>query len=104
MFSQLVHLLSHERVGRYVSQQYQILASNHEDILVKENFCDIRILYKQRIFEYLLQQNDSFVNSARRNYLIALVHLLTKIPEELKFSHLAEVSTLFMLVIDKNNI
>ncbi|XP_032684035.1 MMS19 nucleotide excision repair protein homolog isoform X2 [Odontomachus brunneus] len=90
LLKNLIHLLNHDRVGRYVSQQYQVLVNNHEDVLVKENFCDIKFLYKQRIFEYLLQQNSNFINSTRLNYLIALVYLLEEIPTELKFLHLAE--------------
>lgn len=60
--------------------------------MITENFCEVKIFYKQRVFEYLLQQNINFKNAMRQNYLIALVHLLEQMPEELLFLHLTEVS------------
>ncbi|XP_029667958.1 MMS19 nucleotide excision repair protein homolog [Formica exsecta] len=84
----LTHLLIHDEMGQFLSEQYQILVSKYEDTLIEENFCNIKIFYKQRVFEYLLQQTISFTNSSRQNYLIALVHLLEQMPEELLFLHL----------------
>ena len=52
----------------------------------------MKIFYKQRVFEYLLRQNINFTSTMRQNYLIALVHLLEQMPEELLFLHLTEVS------------
>lgn len=83
-------------MGQFLSEQYQILVSKYEDTLIEENFCNIKIFYKQRVFEYLLQQTISFTSSSRQNYLIALVHLLEQMPEELLFLHLTEVS--FLLI------
>lgn len=83
-------------MGQFLSEQYQILVSKYEDTLIEENFCNIKIFYKQRVFEYLLQQTISFTSSSRQNYLIALVHLLEQMPEELLFLHLTKVS--FLLI------
>jgi hypothetical protein len=92
LFLQLTHLLTYDEINRYVGKQYQILVSKHETILMAENFCIVKIFYKQRVFEYLLQQNDNFTSSTtRQNYLIALVHSLKQIPEELLFLHLIKV-------------
>ncbi|EFN81695.1 MMS19 nucleotide excision repair protein-like protein [Harpegnathos saltator] len=96
LLENLTHLLTHDRVGQYVSQQYQILISNHEDVLTKENFCDIKIFHKQRVFEYLLQENNNVVNSMRQNYLIALIYSLEQISTELKFLHLARLVPLLI--------
>lgn len=84
-------------MGQFVSEQYQILVSKYEDTLIVENFCNVKIFYKQRVFEYLLRQTISFTSSSRQNYLIALVHLLEQMPEELLFLHLTEVSFLLIL-------
>lgn len=84
-------------MGQFVSKQYQILVNKYENTLIEENFCNIKIFYKQRVFEYLLQQIISFTSSSRQNYLIALVHLLEQMPEELLFLHLTEVSFLLIL-------
>lgn len=91
-------------MGQFVSEQYQILVNKYEDTLIVENFCNVKIFYKQRIFEYLLRQTiTSFTSSNRQNYLIALVHLLEQMPEELLFLHLTEVSSLPNFS-DKNSI
>ncbi|XP_014487511.1 PREDICTED: MMS19 nucleotide excision repair protein homolog [Dinoponera quadriceps] len=103
LLENLTSLLTHGRVGRYVSQQYQILVSN-DDVLTEENSCDIKILYKQRVFEYLLRQNSNFVNSARQNYLIALVHSLEQMPRELKLLHLAELVPLLIETLSLNDV
>ncbi|KAM0734168.1 MMS19 nucleotide excision repair protein [Formica fusca] len=92
----LTHLLIHDEMGQFLSEQYQILVSKYEDTLIEENFCNIKIFYKQRVFEYLLQQTISFTSSSRQNYLIALVHLLEQMPEELLFLHLTELVPLLI--------
>lgn len=92
MFLQLTHLLTHNEIGQFIGERYQILVNKNEDILIAENFCDVKIFYKQRVFEYLLRQNVNFTSAMRQNYLIALVHLLEQMPEELLFLHLTEVS------------
>lgn len=92
MFPQLTHLLTHDEMGQFVSERYQILVSKYEDTLIEENFCNIKIFYKQRVFEYLLRQTINFTRSSKQNYFVALVHLLEQMPEELLFLHLTEVS------------
>ncbi|XP_026830696.1 MMS19 nucleotide excision repair protein homolog isoform X2 [Ooceraea biroi] len=92
----ITQLLTHDEVGRFVGEQYQILVSKHEDILTAENFCTVKMFYKQRVFEYLLQQNVNFTSSMRQNYLIALVHSLKQMPEELLFLHLAKLVPLLI--------
>jgi len=89
---QLTRLLTHDEIGQFIGERYQILVSKHEDILIMENFCEVKIFYKQRVFEYLLRQNGNFISTMRQNYLIALVHSLEQMPEELLFLHLVEVN------------
>ncbi|XP_067215509.1 MMS19 nucleotide excision repair protein homolog isoform X2 [Linepithema humile] len=99
----LTYLLSHNELGRHVSEQYQILVNKHEDILIVENFCNVKIFYKQRVFEHLLQQNVNFTNSMRQNYLIVVVHLLEHIPEELLFLYLTELVPLLIESLSLND-
>ncbi|XP_071561201.1 MMS19 nucleotide excision repair protein-like isoform X2 [Temnothorax nylanderi] len=99
----LTHLLTHNEIGQFIGEQYQILVSKHEDILITENFCDVKIFYKQRVFEYLLQQNINFASAMRHNYLIALVHLLEQMPEELLFLHLTELVPLLIESLSLSN-
>ncbi|XP_071637667.1 MMS19 nucleotide excision repair protein [Temnothorax longispinosus] len=99
----LTHLLTHNEIGQFIGEQYQILVSKHEDILITENFCDVKIFYKQRVFEYLLRQNMNFASAMRQNYLIALVHLLEQMPEELLFLHLTELVPLLIESLSLSN-
>lgn len=99
----LSHLLSHDELGQFTGEQYQILVSKYEDILITENFCDVKIFYKQRVFEHLLRQNINFTKTMRQNYLIALVHLLEQIPEELLFLHLTELVPLLIESLSLSN-
>lgn len=99
----LTHLLTHDEIGQFIGERYQILVSKYEDILITENFCDVKIFYKQRVFEYLLRQNINLTSTTRQNYLIALVHLLEQMPEELLFLHLTELVPLLIESLSLNN-
>ncbi|XP_018400128.1 PREDICTED: MMS19 nucleotide excision repair protein homolog [Cyphomyrmex costatus] len=99
----LTLLLTHDEIGQIVGEQYQILVSKYEDILITENFCDVKIFYKQRVFEYLLRQNINFTSTKRQSYLIALVNLLEQIPEELLFLHLTELVPLLIESLSLSN-
>lgn len=58
---------------------------------MEENFCKIKIFYKQRVFEHLIRRNHEFENLSRQNYLTALVGLLEEVPMDLLFMHLKKV-------------
>lgn len=85
-------MLKHNEIGEYVAQEYKLLTCKMEDTLTSENFCNIKIFYKQRVFQHLLQQNNSFINDSRQNFLIALIYLIEEMPTELLYMHLSEVS------------
>lgn len=91
-------MLKHNEVGEYVAQEYKTLTCKMEDTLTSENFCNIKIFYKQRIFQHLLQQNNSFFNNSRQNYLIALTYLIEEMPTELLYMHLSEVSLYYLFI------
>ncbi|XP_011641202.1 MMS19 nucleotide excision repair protein homolog isoform X2 [Pogonomyrmex barbatus] len=99
----LTYLLTQNEIGQFVGEHYQILVSKYEDILIPENFCNVKIFYKQRVFEYLLRQNVNFTNSIRQNYLIAFVHLLEQIPKKLLFLHLTELVPLLIESLSLND-
>ncbi|KAF7410203.1 hypothetical protein HZH68_004584 [Vespula germanica] len=92
----LTEMLKHNEVGEYVAQEYKTLTCKMEDTLTSENFCNIKIFYKQRVFQHLLQQNNSFFNNSRQNYLIALIYLIEEMPSELLYMHLSEL--VFLLI------
>nr|XP_012153539.1 PREDICTED: MMS19 nucleotide excision repair protein homolog isoform X2 [Megachile rotundata] len=95
--NELTNILKHEHIGQYVAQEYTILTSKQENVLVEENFCNIKILFKQRVFEHLINKNLEFEDSSRQNYLTALVLLLEEIPVELLFMHLTK--SLYLLTM-----
>ncbi|XP_011871479.1 PREDICTED: MMS19 nucleotide excision repair protein homolog [Vollenhovia emeryi] len=99
----LTRLLTHNEIGQFIGERYQILVSKYEEIFITENFCDVKIFYKQRVFEYLLRQNINFTSATRQNYLIALVHLLEQMPEELLFLHLTELVPLLVESLSLSN-
>lgn len=74
-----------------MAQKYAILTSRQENVLVEENFCNIKIFFKQRAFEHLINKNSEFEDSSRQNYLTALMHLLEEVPMELLIMHLTKV-------------
>lgn len=99
----LAQMLKHDEVGKYVAQEYKTLTCEVEDTLTIENFCTIKILYRQRIFQHLLQQNNNFVNESRQNYLIALTYLLEEMPTELLYMHLSELVILLIESLSLDN-
>ncbi|XP_015188175.1 PREDICTED: MMS19 nucleotide excision repair protein homolog [Polistes dominula] len=84
-------ILKHKEVGEYVAEEYKMLTCNVEDALTHENFCNIKMFYKQRIFQHLLKQNNYFVKNSRQNYLIALTYLIEEMPTELLYMHLSDL-------------
>lgn len=94
-------MLKHNEIGEYVAQEYKSLTCKMEDTLTSENFCNIKIFYRQRVFQHLLQQNNSFLNDSRQNFLIALTYLIEEMPTELLYMHLSEVSLycLFITIV-----
>lgn len=63
--------------------------------MIEENFCNVKILYKQRVFEHLIKKNFEFENISRQNYLSALVQLLEEVPVELFFMYLSKVLIIY---------
>ena len=94
--NELTDILKHDQIGQYVAQIYAILTSRQENVLVEENFCNIKIFFKQRVFEHLINKNSEFKNSSRQNYLTALVHLLEEVPMELLIMHLTKLVPLLI--------
>ncbi|XP_026674112.1 MMS19 nucleotide excision repair protein homolog isoform X2 [Ceratina calcarata] len=100
---ELTDILRHDQVGQYVGTEYKILTSRHEDTLVAENFCNIAIFYKQRVFEHLIRKKSEFENSSKQNYLTALVELLEEVPIELLLMHLSKLVSLLIESLSLDN-
>ncbi|XP_076650340.1 MMS19 nucleotide excision repair protein isoform X2 [Halictus rubicundus] len=101
--NELTDLFKHDQVGQRLAQEYKDLTSKQEDTLVQENFCTIKIFYKQRVFEHLIKKNHEFEDSSRQRYLTALVHLLEEAPVELLFMHLTKLVPLLIESLSLDN-
>ncbi|OAD54066.1 MMS19 nucleotide excision repair protein like protein, partial [Eufriesea mexicana] len=100
---ELTNILKHDRIGQYVAQEYKILTNRHEDTLVETNFCNVKIFYKQRVFEHLIKKDSEFENTSRQNYLSALIQLLEDVPEELLFMYLTKLVPLLIESLSLDN-
>lgn len=100
---ELTNTLKHDQVGQYVGTEYKILTSKDESTLVSENFCNIAILYKQRVFEHLIKKKSEFENASKQNYLTALVELLEEVPVELLLMHLTKLVPLLIESLSLDN-
>lgn len=100
---ELSNIFKHDQVGPHVAQKYKILTDKQEDALVEENFCKIKIFYKQRVFEHLIRRNHEFENLSRQNYLTALVGLLEEVPMDLLFMHLKKLVSLLVESLSLDN-
>ncbi|XP_015600942.1 MMS19 nucleotide excision repair protein homolog isoform X2 [Cephus cinctus] len=91
-----LNMLRNDRVGYDAALAFTSLADKSEDTLTEENFCNIKIFYKQRIFQNVIQLNSTFDSESRQNYLIAITHLLQEVPHELLFMHLTQLVPLLV--------
>ncbi|XP_076241898.1 MMS19 nucleotide excision repair protein [Calliopsis andreniformis] len=103
LLNELTNIFKHDQVGQYVAQEYNILTNKQEDALTEDNFCNIRIFYRQRVFEHLIQKNLDFEGLSRQNYLTALIHLLEEVPMELLFMHLTKLVPLLIESLSLDN-
>ncbi|XP_043266247.1 MMS19 nucleotide excision repair protein [Colletes gigas] len=100
---ELSNTFKHDQVGQHTAQEYKILTNKLEDVLVEENFCKIKIFYKQRVFEHLIRKNHEFENLSRQNYLTALVYLLEEVPMDLLLMHLTKLVPLLIESLSLDN-
>ncbi|XP_023290256.1 MMS19 nucleotide excision repair protein homolog isoform X2 [Orussus abietinus] len=98
-----ISILKHSKVGLDAAKEFQILTNRQEDSLTEENFCTIRIFFKQRIFQNLVQARHLFTSDSRENYLIAVTHLLEEVPTELLFMYLNELVSLLQESLNLHN-
>ncbi|XP_015111644.1 MMS19 nucleotide excision repair protein homolog [Diachasma alloeum] len=86
-----INVLKNEDVGEFAGEMFRVLIDRGERTLTEENRCAVKIFYKQRVFQSVIQQNGQFEGAARQNYLIALSHLVQEIPVELMSMHLMKI-------------
>ncbi|XP_048516354.1 MMS19 nucleotide excision repair protein homolog isoform X2 [Athalia rosae] len=85
-----INLLKDMEVGHIVADGFKTLSDRFEDTLSEDNYCNVKLFYKQRIFQNTIQKNHDFHGPARQNYLVALMHLVDEVPMELILMHLEQ--------------
>jgi DNA repair/transcription protein MET18/MMS19 len=107
----VLDLLLDEKWGKDAAKSFQTITSD-DDLLNKSNHAVIRLLHKQRFFNFVfpkLVQNAKAVEdegptrslwwltaALRSNYLIALSHIIANIPKELLLPELPSLLPLLL--------
>ena len=94
-----MNILRLEPIGSCIPEEFKSLVDKNEGTLTEENFCTIKIFYKQRIFQNLIQLNNDFNTKARQNYLRALAYVVEEVPIDLPIRHLERVSFIWFYLI-----
>ncbi|XP_074095727.1 MMS19 nucleotide excision repair protein [Cotesia typhae] len=98
-----LNILKNHSVGEYTANHFRILVDSSDDTLHVDNYCIIKLFYKQRIFQNVIQQNSLFDGESRQNYLIAFTFLLEEIPRDILLMHLSKVLPLLIESLSLGN-
>lgn len=89
--SQQISVLKHTQVGEFVANEFSALVDKCDDTLTKDNFCQVRILYKQRIFENIIKESSKASLEYKQHYLTSLIRTAEEAPVELVLLYLNQV-------------
>ncbi|KAG0328198.1 hypothetical protein BGZ99_005864 [Dissophora globulifera] len=92
MARELMNVFSVPRLGKIAADGFNLVIGEQQDVLTKETFAIMRLLYKQRFFNYcipvLVKGFESSADEVRHNFLIALSHVLRNIPKQVLLTEL----------------
>ncbi|KAG0242236.1 RNAPII transcription regulator C-terminal-domain-containing protein [Mortierella sp. GBAus27b] len=92
MTGELMNVFSVPRLGKVAADGFDMVIGEQQDVLTKETFAVIRLLYKQRFFTYcipvLVKGFESSSDDVRHNFLVALSHVLRNIPKQVLLTEL----------------
>ncbi|XP_057321632.1 MMS19 nucleotide excision repair protein [Microplitis mediator] len=91
-----LNILKNNSIGEFAAHQFGFFVDSNDKTLSEDNHCIIKLFYKQRIFQNVIQQNSLFDDSSRRNYLIAFIYLLKEIPEDILLMNLSKLVPLLI--------
>ncbi|KAJ8317031.1 hypothetical protein KUTeg_004935 [Tegillarca granosa] len=96
----LLDLLESEEVGEQAAHGFNIILTEQDDVMNKNMNANIRIMYKQRIFqENVIRLSSGYQKSdsgTKKNYLIVLSYMLKVLPKQVMLS---ELPPLFPLLV-----
>ncbi|KAF9362709.1 hypothetical protein BGX34_005646 [Mortierella sp. NVP85] len=92
MTGELMTIFSVPRLGKVAANGFSLVIGEQQDVLTKETFAVIRLLYKQRFFNYcipmLVKGFENSSDEVRHNFLVALSHVLRNIPKQVLLTEL----------------
>ncbi|KAF9334528.1 hypothetical protein BG006_001993 [Podila minutissima] len=92
MTGELMNIFSVPRLGKIAADGFNLVIGEQRDVLTKETFAVLRLLYKQRFFNYsipvLVRGFENSTHEVRHNFLIALSHVLRNIPKQVLLTEL----------------
>ncbi|PSN63020.1 ARM repeat-containing protein [Corynespora cassiicola Philippines] len=103
LYPQLLSFLSHPQYGRTIAYGFTTLLQP-DDLLVKQNHCQISGLHKQKSFALLVPNITSSFREAspenKPNYLIALSGILHWMPFDIVVEEIGQLVTLLLQSLD----
>ena len=93
-----MNVLRHPQIGEHVAREFSALVDKWDDTLTEDNFCQVKILYKQRIFENIIKESSKVSLEFKQNYLTALICTAEEVPIELLLLYIKQVC-LFVHVV-----
>ncbi|KAG0005423.1 hypothetical protein BGZ79_004840 [Entomortierella chlamydospora] len=92
MAGELMNIFSVPHLGKTAADGFKLVIGEQQYVLTKETFAVIRLLYKQRFFNYcipvLVKGFENSTNEVRHNFLVALSHVLGNIPKQVLLTEL----------------
>ncbi|KAG0281713.1 hypothetical protein BGZ95_000053 [Linnemannia exigua] len=92
MTGELMSIFSVPRLGKIAADGFNLVIGEQRDVLTKESFAVLRLLYKQRFFNHcvpvLVKGFENSADEVRHNFLIALSHVLRNIPKQVLLTEL----------------
>ncbi|XP_034949031.1 MMS19 nucleotide excision repair protein homolog [Chelonus insularis] len=98
-----LNILKNEIIGEFAGTQIKTFVDDSDSTLIAENYCIIKMFYKQRIFQNIINQNELFNNIARQNYLTAFVYLAEAMSQEILLMHLFKIVPLLIESLSLDN-
>ncbi|KTW26823.1 uncharacterized protein T551_03285 [Pneumocystis jirovecii RU7] len=105
LLNKLIDLMNDKYLGEFISHNFEIIV-NEDELINKENFASIRLLYKQFFFCFILPKLAKILKylnyyankltDLKSNYLIALSYVIQNTPKHIILPELASVLPLLL--------
>jgi DNA repair/transcription protein MET18/MMS19 len=103
----LVGMLSHGNLGTTVAEGFKLIMAQNEEYLNSDNYCNVRILYRQRFFQTvpkLVEHYHRAADPVRCNFLIALAYMLQGVPRVILTVSLPELIPLLVESMEQREV